>query len=71
MNPDGTVTIGSPLTIRPAVTPTIQPQTIRIINSDDQVSVLEKRFSASSLTKRPNKLRGRKPTHLISANIRI
>ena len=39
MNPDGTVTIGSPLTIRPAVTPTIQPQTIRFINADDQQQI--------------------------------
>lgn len=39
MNPDGTVTIGSPLTIRPAVTPTIQPQQIRIMNSDDQQQI--------------------------------
>ena len=39
MNPDGTITIGSPLTIRPAVTPTIQPQTIRIINGDDRQQI--------------------------------
>jgi hypothetical protein len=37
MNADGTITVGSPLTLRPAVTPTVsQPQQIRILNSGDE-----------------------------------
>jgi hypothetical protein len=44
MNPDGTVTIGSPLTLRTSVNPSSisQQQQIRIINSEDnqQIRVL-------------------------------
>ena len=53
MNPDGTVTIGSPLTLRPAVTPTIQPPNSRMISGDvrqTQIRVVNPTGSDRSLS---------------------